>query len=90
MSACIFLVLDGFYENAFVLDDGLWDRLEAEIGPVAISIPARDMVMIAPKNDPNLVELMTDIRDMALADHPYPLSEHLFARNNGAWSQLPD
>ncbi len=84
------LALDGYYENALLLDRDLWDDITAQIGPVAVTVPARDFVMIAPLSEPAQVRLMTGIRDQALLDSPYPISAEAFTWFNGEWSVLPD
>lgn len=85
-----FLSLDGYYENAMLLYAPLWDRITEQIGPVAVTVPARDFVMIAPRSEPALVKMMADIRDQALLDSPYPISARTFSWDKGRWSVLPD
>ncbi|HBG98008.1 MAG TPA: hypothetical protein DDY29_04535 [Rhodobacteraceae bacterium] len=46
------LVLDGSYESSLLLVPALWDDVEAVAGPVAVAIPARDLIVFAPLSQP--------------------------------------
>lgn len=85
-----FLTLDGFYENAMMLDAEMWDSITTQIGQLAVTVPSRDFVMIAPRDDADVVAAMRQVRDDALAESPYPLSNLTFTWVDGAWDVLPE
>ncbi len=85
-----FLTLDGYYENAMMLNAGLWDSVTDQIGPVVVSVPARDLVLIATADNAEAIEIMRDIRDDVLRDGAYTLTGVLFSWGDGRWSVVPD
>ncbi|WP_341365462.1 DUF1444 family protein [Yoonia sp. BS5-3] len=89
-SGIYYLALDGYYENAMLLDDALWNSITSQIGPIAVSVPTRDFVMIAPQDNADLVKLMQDIRDDALAEAPYALSSTTFLWTDAGWKVMPE
>lgn len=85
-----FLALDGYYEHAMLLDDGLWDSITSQIGPISVTVPTRDFVMIAPREDVAVVQLMAEIRDQALTEAPYSLSSNTFLWTEAGWKVMPE
>ena len=85
-----FLTLDGYYENAMMLNAGLWDSVTDQIGPVVVAVPARDLVMIAPQDNADAIGIMRKISDDVLRDGAYTLSGALFSWADGRWSVVPD
>ncbi len=85
-----FLTLDGYYENALLLDPGLWDDISGQIGPIAVAVPARDLVLIAARDNKPALQVMSEIRDEVLRDNPYTLSKMMFKWEDGRWDMLDD
>ncbi|KPP90389.1 MAG: hypothetical protein HLUCCA08_15620 [Rhodobacteraceae bacterium HLUCCA08] len=84
------LVLDGFYEASFLLRPDFWPQLEAMLEiDLAVIAPARDMLVIADATDPVALDSLRRIRDDALANGAYPLSEDLLFWRDGAWRTEP-
>ncbi|MBM7066270.1 hypothetical protein [Actibacterium sp. 188UL27-1] len=71
-----------------MLHSALWERIEAQIGPVAVSVLACDLVVVVLRDTADLIAVMTDIRDQVLAESAYVRSERRFTCQDGAWSQL--
>lgn len=80
------LVLDGFYEASFLLRPDFWPQLEAMLEiEMAVIAPTRDLLVIADARDPDAVAGLREIRDDALANGAYPLSESLLFWRDGGW-----
>jgi len=76
----------GHYEASLMLFEGFWDAREAEQGPLLVAIPARDLCLSAPADDPEAVAaLEADVRDAFERDVPYLLVPYLYERREGAW-----
>lgn len=89
-SGIYYLAFDGFYENALMLDSEMWDNITTQLGPLAVTVPTRDLVMFVPRDDAALVRSMTSIRDQALSDSAYTISEQMFTWDAGQWVVLPE
>ncbi len=81
-------VLDGSYESSLLLLDGVWSALEADLGgPVAVAVPARDLLVAGRADRPEDVAALRALIANAAFD-PYAVSEEVFVRREGRWEVL--
>jgi uncharacterized protein YtpQ (UPF0354 family) len=82
------LVLDGSYESSLLLVPALWDDVEAVAGPVAVAIPARDLIVFAPLSQPKRIAALREIAAECAGTAAYPISDALLVRKGDAWTTL--
>lgn len=83
-----YLVLDGYYENALVLDFDLWRTIESQIGPVAMVVPARDAVLFGAADDPGVRVALAELALEISADNGGMTSAEMFRFTGEGWAQL--
>ncbi|MEM7200567.1 MAG: hypothetical protein AAF628_09900 [Planctomycetota bacterium] len=81
------VVFDEQSEASLLLVDGLWDLLFLPFEEPAVAVPARDVLLVADRNDPDAV---AQLRAEAAKSESMPnsVSEQLFVRRDGAWVVL--
>jgi hypothetical protein len=67
---------------------GIWNRLTKRLGPIAVALPTRDIVLVAARNDAAAMQGLAHIRTQVHENYPYQLSENIFAWDNGTWTVL--
>lgn len=80
-----YLTLDGYYESSLVLDTDLWTGIAAQIGPLAMMVPARDLVMFAPVDDADALQIMQDVAVDVIEQAPYAISGLVYLWQDGNW-----
>ncbi len=84
-----YLTLDGYYESSLLLDADLWAGIAAQIGPLAMMVPARDLVMFAPVDDAAALQIMQDLAVDVIAQAPYAISGLVYLWQDGTWVVRP-
>ncbi len=77
---------DGNYESSLLLLDSLWTRDNFKVrGQFVVAIPARGELYVTGSDDARNLKRMREHVAEVVANAPYPMSETLFVRRNGAW-----
>lgn len=87
--ALYLVTLDGFYEASMLLDSGLWNDIQSQIGDILLAMPNRDLVVFLPMTEPDADVILRDIIAEYGSDGPYPLSEHVYRWDGKDWITLP-
>lgn len=85
----IFLArLDGFYESSLIMDDLLLAEISLQLeGDLVIGVPARDLFVFAPADNPAGVTRLRGIVADANANASHRLSERLYLWSGGRLSE---
>ncbi|NOX72487.1 MAG: DUF1444 family protein [Alphaproteobacteria bacterium] len=85
-----FLVLDGFYETSFLMMEDYWTSASQQLGPIAMIVPNRDLVVFAPADDAQLVQFLRNTAKTYSNELPWPVSDQVFYwKDEGPWSTKP-
>lgn len=84
-----YLTLDGYYESSMVLNTDFWTGIAAQIGPFAMMVPARDLVMFATLDDANGMQIMQDVAVDVIEQAPYAISGQVYLWRDGGWVVRP-
>lgn len=79
------LILDGTFEASMLLLPDLWDQIEQQVGPVVVMPLARDLVLFAPKEDPELISALIGIAAEHFGQAAYALSDRPIVRTAQGW-----
>lgn len=78
---------DGYYESSLLLYADLWTSVAAQLGgPIALIMPARNLVIFGPADDPDLVAYLKSLARSLIAASPGALSDDVFFWRGGAWT----
>ncbi len=81
----VFLVSGGHsYNSSLVLLSDFWKRVQLPLaGEFVVAIPASDVLIVTGTEEPDGVEAITEMIQIALSDTAHPLSDRLFLMRNG-------
>ena len=82
------LISDGNYEASYLLDVGLWQRVDAKLGSVILIVPARDLVIFADGDIAGNEALLRGYAKQAIPEMSYPLSEAVLVWKGNHWEVL--
>jgi len=72
--------------TARIFDNGLWDRIEKEVGgPVVVAAPTRDWILFAKKDNQEAADALKEMVSRMAQNEPYPVSAVVFQRQDGSW-----
>ncbi len=80
-----YLELDGYYESSFVLDADLWQQIEAQIGPVLMALPSRDVVIFGPAEIDDVRAALVDLARQISDENGGITSAELFRFSGDGW-----
>ncbi|MBT0955999.1 DUF1444 family protein [Alphaproteobacteria bacterium KMM 3653] len=81
-----FLTADGFYESSFLLDTGLWQDIESQLGPLLIAVPNRSIVVFQPITSLTAKPQMRALIESFQEDYGYALSSDLLLFRDGEFA----
>jgi uncharacterized protein YtpQ (UPF0354 family) len=82
--------LDGTYEATLIQAKALWEGLAAEFGALAVAVPTRECLLIAPAADATRVEGLQNVARRFFAERSYRITDQLYHYELGRWSVLPN
>jgi len=82
----------GNYEAAMLIWEDIWEQIESVVGgDFYVAVPARDVLYVAPKNNPDAIERISGLirRLFDDAENTHGLMvRHIYQRGNSGWKVI--
>jgi hypothetical protein len=79
------IVADGYYESSLLLDPALWDSVDAQIGQVVALPLARDLLLFADADRPDMLAALKRIVAVEYANLSNMLTSEALVLRDGVW-----